>query len=89
MLGYEALWGIVYIPPENSIYSSASLFDDIENDTVNLRNDSNSPLYLVGDFNARTGNLCDFIESNDRNMMLNDFDEDIMQQLMGKIIQIM
>ena len=78
MLGYEALWGIVYITPENYIYSSASLFDGIENDTANLRNDSNSPLYVVGDFTAQTGNLCDFIESNDQNVVLNDFDEDIM-----------
>ena len=73
--GYEALWGIVYIPRENSIYSPASLFGDIENGTANLRSDSNSPLYLVGDFNVRIGHLCDLIESDDQNMVLNDFDE--------------
>ena len=27
-LGYEALWGVVYIPPDNSIDASARLFDD-------------------------------------------------------------
>ena len=84
LLGCEALWEIVYIPPENYIYSSVSLFDDIENDTANLRNDSNSPLYLVGDCNARTGNLCDFIESDDQNKVLNDLDEDTIQQLVGR-----
>ena len=55
----------------------------IEHYNANLRKDSNSALYLV-DFNAPTGNLCDCIESNDRHMVLNYFDEHIMQQLMGR-----
>ena len=30
------LFGTVYIPPENSSYSSSSIFDSIENDLVTL-----------------------------------------------------
>ena len=52
LLGYKTLPGIVYIPSENYIYSSVSMFGDIDNDIANLRSDSNSPLYLVRDCNA-------------------------------------
>ena len=53
--GYPFLLGAAYIPPENSKYYDDSIFDDISNDFVFLKNKFIVPFCLVGDFNARTG----------------------------------
>ena len=36
LLGKKFLLGVVYIPPENSKYSSIEMFDEIENQVVKL-----------------------------------------------------
>ena len=56
----NVIFGIVYIPPENTSYTSDEAFVEIENEFQMLK-----LMCLVGDFNARMGNLSDFIDSND------------------------
>ena len=48
------LFGVVYIPPENSSYSSISIFDSIENDIITLNPENNHRICSIGDFNAHT-----------------------------------
>ena len=48
--------GSVYIPPENSKYSTSTLFDDIEREIVDASFKSDN-IILLGDLNARTGSL--------------------------------
>ena len=45
--GYPFFLGAVYIPPENSKYYDDSIFDDISNDFVFLKNKFNVPFCLV------------------------------------------
>ena len=60
----NVIFGIVYVPPENSSYSSVEAFNDIEREFHKF-NENTNLICLVGDFNARTGNLRDYIEDND------------------------
>ena len=56
--------GCVYIPPENSLYSSINAFLDIENELVNfIEKDMKSA--LVGNFNAKTAVLEDCSEPDE------------------------
>ena len=52
----DLLLGCVYIPPENSLYSSIDAFWDIENELANLI-EKDMKCALVGDFNAKTAVL--------------------------------
>ena len=56
--------GCVYIPPENSLYSSINAFLDIENEIVNFI-EKDMKCALVGDFNAKTAVLEDFSEPDE------------------------
>lgn len=60
----NVLFCVTYIPPEGSKYSDISIFDDLEFDLLEL-NQNESQICLLGDFNARTGNLCDFVTYDD------------------------
>lgn len=57
------MFGVIYIPPEGSKYSDISIYDQIESEIVSLLTD-NVKICLVGDFNARTGLLSDFVDFN-------------------------
>ena len=52
--------GCVYIPPENTRYASESCFTEIGNDIIYFSQKSKF-VALVGDFNARTAKLSDYI----------------------------
>ena len=60
-LNSNVLFGAVYIPPENSKYSSIEAFDELENELVTISSSDNSYVALIGDFNSKTGFLNDFI----------------------------
>lgn len=49
----------LYIPPETSKYFEPELFDKLQEDTITFSGKEN--VLLIGDFNARTGKLKDFI----------------------------
>jgi hypothetical protein len=57
----DLLLGCVYIPPENSLYSSIDAFLDIENELVSYI-EKDMKCALAGDFNAKTAVLEDFSE---------------------------
>jgi hypothetical protein len=53
------LLGVVYVPPENSKYSSIEIFNEIENDLLLLEKSHTGGICLVGDFNSRCNNMSD------------------------------
>ena len=53
--------GVVYIPHENSVYYSNDLFETLLLDIAHLKSNQDIPFLLIGDFNARTGLLNDFL----------------------------
>lgn len=64
----------LYIPPETSKYFEPELFDKLQEDTITFSGKEN--VLLIGDFNARTGKLKDFIEP-DGNKYIKNLSPDI------------
>ncbi|CAB3994131.1 Hypothetical predicted protein [Paramuricea clavata] len=62
----------VYIPPERSSYFDEDIFHNLENDVVYFSKKGN--VMLLGDFNARTSKLEDFV-SKEGNTFINDITE--------------
>ena len=60
----NVIFGIIYIPPESSKYATDDAFSEIEMEFQRLNRNSNF-VCLLGDMNARTGNLPDFLEQED------------------------
>lgn len=79
------LLGCIYIPPENSKYSSDSAFDEIETEFISLSSDNANYISLFGDFNARTATVPDFVIPNDElfeNLgFLDEFDDETLRKL--------
>jgi hypothetical protein len=46
---------VVYIPPDNSIYSNIDMFNE------NTLLDNDLQACLIGDFNAHTGNVSEYV----------------------------
>ena len=72
-------FGVVYIPPEYSKYSSEDAFTEIEREFISF-SDRSKFMCLLGDFNARTANENDFVsvqqnehEENDISEFLDDY----------------
>ena len=66
----------VYISPEKSRYFENEIFDELEKDIASFSSKGN--IMLLGDFNARTGTLEDFI-SKDKNNLIHDTTENCLQ----------
>jgi hypothetical protein len=62
----------VYIPPIKSPYFDTEIFGNLENDVLYYSQKGN--VMLVGDFNARTSKLMDYI-SQEGNTFINDITE--------------
>lgn len=60
---YDILCGVIYIPPENTRYSSSEPFVEIQNELDSLRH-SFGHILLLGDLNSRTSKLNEYIETN-------------------------
>ena len=68
------LLGCVYIPPENSKYASKESFSEIEDEMLQLQS-NNCNITLLGDFNAITKTLDDYVVPDDSFFeVLDDFD---------------
>ena len=76
VFGYQVIIGIVYIPPENSNYSSLELFEGIESDLALMHIDD-ARVCIMGDFNARTGTQSDIL-TFDSNII--DFSNEFIQK---------
>ena len=55
------IFGIVYIPPEYTKYTSDEAFNEIQQELLSFQN-TTKYICLLGDFNARTGVENDFVE---------------------------
>lgn len=62
----QFLLGCIYIPPEGSVYYDENCFDIIIQDIIELQCKYRGPFIMVGDFNARTGLLDDFLDIDER-----------------------
>ena len=60
----DIYFGVVYIPPEGSKYSSPDCYFEIENELIKVSRECKY-MCLMGDFNSRVGKLNDFIEIDD------------------------
>ena len=61
---------VVYLPPEGSSSYQCldkDIFDSLEESTVYF--DKKGEVLLVGDFNCRTGTLCDYLKDDDHNYL--------------------
>ncbi|VDI04680.1 Hypothetical predicted protein [Mytilus galloprovincialis] len=58
LLFEKTLFGVVYIPPENSLYSNIDMFTEIEDIIV----DTNLQVCLLGDFDAHTKNVNEYVD---------------------------
>ena len=56
----DVIFGIVYIPPENSRYSSESAFTELETEFLKFSNNYKY-VALLGDFNGRTSDNIDYL----------------------------
>jgi exonuclease III len=59
--GESVLYGVVYVPPENSEFSVNDPFYDIQND-INRLSNNYSGICLFGDWNCRTKTLSDVVD---------------------------
>ena len=75
---------LAYIPPEKSVYSNISIFTEIEDQLNGLRSDNcNLEFCLLGDLNARTGVLSDFIDITNDEQENNNGEECISLDSLG------
>ena len=61
----DVIFGIVYIPPQNSVYCIDNPFYEIELEILSCSQFENK--CLLGDFNARVSTGKDYFEFDDRN----------------------
>ena len=63
--GLECILGAIYLPHEGSRFHSNEIFDILAEDIMCLESKYNLPIVLIGDFNARTGVVDDFMTVED------------------------
>ncbi|CAC5387097.1 unnamed protein product [Mytilus coruscus] len=68
--------GCSYVPPEGSKYSNLEAFDEIENELMSFKKVSDVHTALIGDFNAKTGILNDFVLADETLLNLFHLDTD-------------
>ena len=61
VFGTKTLFGAVYLPCERGKSPDRSAFADLRNDIKQFQEMCEVPICLIGDFNARTGRMQDFI----------------------------
>ena len=77
------LLGCIYIPPENSKYASPEAINEIDTEMNCIAGDC-SLISLIGDFNAKTGDLQDFtVKDEDLSQFLNVYDDVEFSQFMN------
>ena len=59
----DILYGVVYVPPENSVFSIDDPFEEIQNE-LNSYTDKYSSICIFGDWNARTKDFQDYITAD-------------------------
>lgn len=64
LLGFDFIIGNIYVPHENSKYYDINIFDQLSSDIISINCKFNLPICMIGDFNARTATLIDFISDD-------------------------
>ena len=65
----------MYVPPQNSKYSSKEAFNEIENEYIDFSKNVEHSL-LIGDYNAKTSDLNDLLIPNDNLLEILDIADD-------------
>lgn len=73
-LNERILLGCIYIPPEYTRYSSDESFIEIEDELIKFSNETKN-ITLIGDFNARTSTLLDYIILDENLLEILDVDD--------------
>ena len=78
----KILFGCVYIPPENTRYSSDNAFHELEDEMIKFSRNTKH-IFLLGDFNSRTSKMLDFVIP-DENLaeILNTVDDELLLENM-------
>ncbi len=74
LCGFDLICGAVYIEPEKSKYAKPNAFIELED---YLTNYYNLPVLLLGDFNARTAVINDFLVDDEYNVAIHDDEVDL------------
>lgn len=61
----DVVFGADYLPPENTKYLSQNIFDMFYSEIEHFNN-TNKYVLLMGDFNARTGLMCDLTDIDEQ-----------------------
>ena len=72
--------GAVYLPGENSRHKDEGMFDQLAEDIFNLKQTYDLPIFMIGDWNSRTGTIDDILNF-DQNLISNCGLEDIANEL--------
>ncbi|XP_063436376.1 uncharacterized protein LOC134717812 [Mytilus trossulus] len=65
----DIIFGVVYIPPEYTSYSSPDAFNEIESEYLELST-TFEHIFIIGDFNARTSNEKDYVFIDDKDISI-------------------
>lgn len=68
--------GCVYVPPENTKYSSPEAFDEMESVMFQIVKEGEYT-GILGDCNAKTGNLLDYVETTEALLDIFYLDHDV------------
>lgn len=68
------IFGVIYIPPEYTKYTSDEAFNEIEQEYLSL-SEQTKYVCLLGDFNARTGTDLDFVKIDQNEHLAYDISE--------------
>ena len=60
----------LYIPPDSSTYNNKDVFDELSLDIINFSSINHNTM-LIGDLNARTGILPEFMENGEEDYLIN------------------
>ena len=64
--GKPLVIGVIYNPPEGSLYADPAVFDFIEETIADIKGkDESADICIMRDFNARTANLSDIRDNDD------------------------
>ena len=79
VFGIDCILGAAYITNESSVYYTNDMFELISNDIISLKAKYSMPFLIMGDFNARTGRLRDFIDRDvvDRVFGYDELNDDV------------
>jgi hypothetical protein len=68
--------GCVYVPPDNTRYSTPDAFDEIESEMLQIVKEGEYT-GIICDCNATTGKLLDYVETTEALLDMFDLDDDV------------